>query len=89
MTMNINFRFHDPTDNFTKTGNRNIETPGTKVTPKMAGYVAENFLKQFEDMAPAADLRSAKCTVAGTGQKVFDMEFHVKPSSEINEGTQP
>lgn len=89
MTMNINFRFHDPTDNFTKSENVNIDTPGTKVTPKMAVDVAKHFLNQFKDMAPVADLRSVTCTVAGTGQKVFDMEFHVKPSSEINEGTQP
>lgn len=89
MTMNINFRFHDPTDNFTKSGNVDIDTPGTKVTPKMAVNVAKHFLNQFKDMAPVADLRSVTCTVAGTGQKVFDMEFHVKPSSEINEGTQP
>ena len=89
MTMNINFLFHDPTDNLNKPENVNIDTPGTKVTPKMAVNVAENFLNRFKDMVPVGDLRSAKCTVAGTGQKVFDMEFHVEPSSEINKGTQP
>lgn len=89
MKMNVNFRFHDPTDNFTKSGNVNIDTPGTKVTPKMAVDVAKHFLNQFKDMAPVADLRSVTCTVAGTGQKVFDMEFHVESGSAINEGTQP
>lgn len=43
----------------------------------MAVYVAKSFLQRFEDEAPVADLKSARCTVKATGQKVFDMAFHV------------
>ena len=89
MTMNVNFRFHDLNDNFNKEGNINFDIPGTKVTPKMAVYVAKNFLDRFENIAPLAELESATCTVAETGREVFDIEFHVNTSSEINEGTQP
>ena len=89
MTMSINFVFHDPNDNFNRSGNVNIDIPGTKMTPKMAVNVAEHFLNRFKDMAPVGDLRSATGTVASTGQKVFDMEFHVKPSIETNEDTDP
>ena len=79
MTLNVNFRVHDPNDNVNKSGNVNIDFPGTKVTPRMAVYVANNFLDRFEDIAPGADLKSATCTVGRTGQKVFDMEFHDLP----------
>ena len=89
MTMSINFVFHDPNDNFNRSGNVNIDTPGTKMTPKMAVNVAELFLNRFKDMAPVGDLRSATGTVASTGQKVFDMEFHVRPRIETNEDTDP
>lgn len=79
MTFNVNFRFHDPNDNINKSENVSFDIPGTKVTPRMAVYLAKNFLDRFESIAPVADLKSATCTVARTGEKVFDIGFHVKP----------
>ena len=57
----------------------NINVPGTKVTPKMAVYVAKKFLHKFEEGAPTADLKSATCAIPTTGQRVFELAFHVAP----------
>ena len=89
MTMTVNFQFCDPIDNFDRKGTINFNAPGTKVTSKMALDVAKNFLSQFEETTPMADLRSATCTVAKTGQKVFDIKFHTESSPKVEEDTQP
>ena len=81
MTMNVNFRYREPGQTFDKKGSMNISVPGTRATLKMAVCVAREFLERFEDLAPVADLKSVTCTVQGTGQKVFDMEFHVEAGS--------
>ena len=85
MSMNVNYRFHEPTETFDREGTVVINIPGTKVTPKMAVKVAKEFLDRFADIAPLADLKSARCTVAKTGQKVFDIDLHVEGGMEANE----
>jgi hypothetical protein len=85
MAMNVSFRYREPGQTFDKKGSMNISVPGTKATPKVAVYVARKFLERFEDRAPVADLKSVTCTVRGTGQKVFDMEFHVEAGSVVSE----
>ena len=69
MTMNVSFRFREPEDTFDRNGRMDISVPGTKATPKMAVYVAKNFLERFVNVAPVADLKSATCTVKDTGKK--------------------
>lgn len=75
----IKFQFRDPEEEFSRTGAMNIRTPGTKVTGKQANAIAAQFLYQFDHDAPVSALESAICTVQGTGQKVFDITFHVQP----------
>lgn len=77
MTMNVRFRFREPDEKIERDGSINITVPGTKVTPRMAVYVAQEFFKHFEFGAPVAGLQSASCTVKETGQKVFDFNVHV------------
>ena len=81
MTMNVQFQFRNPHEKFGRDETMNIKGPGTKVTPEMAVYVAKSFLKSFEDIAPIADLTAVSCSVEGTDQKVFDIDFHVKPET--------
>ena len=85
MSMNVNCRFHEPTETFDREANVAINIPGTKVTPKMAVKVAREFLDRFADIAPCADLKSARCTVAKTGQKVFDIDLHVESETYAGE----
>ena len=85
MSMNVNCRFHEPTEAFDREATVVINIPGTKVTPKMAVMVAKEFLDRFADIAPCADLKSARCTVAKTGQKVFDIDLHVEGGVEADE----
>jgi hypothetical protein len=80
--MKVQFQFRDPSEEFDRHESINISVPGTKVTPKMAIYVAKNFLERFEYGAPVANLKSATCTVAATGQKVFDFTLHVDSPSD-------
>jgi hypothetical protein len=77
MTMKVDFRFREPHETFDHTGTVTITVPGTVVTPKMAQYAAQQFLARFEHSAPTAALKSAKCIVVASGQKIFDIEFHV------------
>lgn len=87
MTLNVNFRFHDRDYDVDQESKINFEIPGTKMTPKMAFMVAKGFLDRFEESLPVADLKSARCTIAGTDQKVFDMEFHVAASLKTKKET--
>lgn len=84
LTMNVKFRFRDPTEPFDRDGSMNITVPGTRATPKMAVYVAKTFLERFEEGAPTADLKAAICTVASTGQKIFDFTLHVDSAEAAN-----
>ncbi|QEX15484.1 hypothetical protein FRZ44_07680 [Hypericibacter terrae] len=85
MTMNVKFRFREPGMSFDTDESMNIRVPGTKVTPRMAVYVAREFLQKFEDVAPIATLKSASCVVSGTGQEVFDISFHVGTDSNADQ----
>ncbi len=87
MTMKVNFRYYDQRYNLNQEQETNYEMPGTKVTPKMAFDTAKYFLEGFNQNLPLANLKSATCTVEGTGQKVFDIAFHVEPNPEISEDT--
>lgn len=87
MTMKVNFRYYDQRYNLNQEQETNYEMPGTKVTPKMAFDAAKYFLEGFNQNLPLANLKSATCTVEGTGQKVFDIAFHVEPNPEISEDT--
>ncbi|MFN4164348.1 MAG: hypothetical protein ACK4GK_07220 [Ferrovibrio sp.] len=75
MSLKVEFTFHDPTHDLKQSAQMNISVPGTKLTPKMATYVARQFLDRFSEGNPVANLIAAKCTVAGTEQPVFSMSF--------------
>nr|WP_300313291.1 hypothetical protein [Halomonas sp.] len=72
----IEFKFREPEENFDHKNQINIESPGTKVTPRSAFEVAQHFLKVFQHNQPASALHEVKCTVQGTGEKVFDLTFY-------------
>lgn len=87
MTMKVDFHFRDPAEAFDRTDSINIRVPGTKLTPKLAAYVAKHFLERFADVAPMSDLKSAHCTEQETGQKVFDLTLHVGPADGVDESS--
>lgn len=72
----IKFKFREPEEKFDREHQININMPGTKVTPRSAFAIAQHFLQLFQQNQPASALREAQCTVQGTEQKVFDLEFH-------------
>ncbi len=74
----IKFKFREPGEKFQREHQLNISLPGTKVTPSMSLKVAQHFLQHFESSLPIAGLESAQCTVQGSGEKVFDIQFHTK-----------
>ena len=77
MTMKVSYRFQEQGEDFDREGVLNMTVPGTKATPKLAVYVANNFLKYLQEKICDADLKSAKCVVEETGQSVFHFEVHV------------
>lgn len=72
----INYKFKEPDENFTRQSQFKITSPGTKVTPRSAFEIAKYFLDTFQDNQPASSLIKAECLVQETGQKVFDLTFH-------------
>lgn len=60
----------------------NMRVPGTEVTPRMALYVAQQFLAAFEHETPHAALLQASCVVEDTNQPVFDLNIHVRPGDK-------
>jgi hypothetical protein len=81
MTMKVDFTFRQQGETFDRSQSVMINVPGTIATPRMAQYVAQQFLAKFEHNEPAAALKSASCTVKMTGQKLFDIEFHIAGSA--------
>lgn len=75
MSLKVEFTYHDPTHDLKQSARMNISVPGTKLTSKMAAYVARQFLDRFSEGNPVASLIAAKCIVAETGQPVFSMNF--------------
>lgn len=75
VVFDVQFKYREPEEAFSRDGRISISTPGTKVTGKQANAVAQQFLKLFEHDAPVARLESASCTVRG--EKIFDLVFHV------------
>lgn len=73
----IDFKFREPEEKFEREQQVNITMPGTKPTPRTAFRVAQEFLRLFEHNLPASALLKAECIEQGTGQKVFDLTFHV------------
>lgn len=74
----VRFRFREPMEKLSHDGMLRIKTPGTKVTGKQANAIVQPFLQRFEHDAPVAALERASCVVQGSGQKVFDLVFHVE-----------
>lgn len=75
MSLNVEFKFREPDEDYDRNGNMTISAPGTKITPKIARQVAQQFLARFENGAPVAALKTATCTLQETGEKVFEMTF--------------
>ncbi len=76
MTLKVSFQYRDPGDPVDQNASMNIHVPGTKVTPKMGPYVAQQFLSRFEEVNPVGVLKTATCVAESTGQKLFDITFH-------------
>lgn len=74
----VRFRFREPEEEFSRDGMLRIKTPGTKVAGRQANAIAQQFLQQFDHDAPVAALERASCVVQGSGQKVFDIVFHLE-----------
>lgn len=87
----IKFKFREPGEKFDRMQQINIAIPGTRVTPRSAFGIAQHFLQHFQDNLPVSLLREAECTVQGTGQKVFDLTFHVAEdgAEEATAGRKP
>ena len=77
MTMKVNYRFRNNGETFDREGTISMNVPGTRVTPKLAVSVASEFLKEVPGLVPSADIKSAKCIDARTGNVVFDIRIHV------------
>jgi len=72
----VRYKFREPEEPFSREQQVNITVPGTKLTPQNSFAVAKYFLEQFEYNQPASHLIRAECTVQGTRQRVFDLNFH-------------
>ena len=72
MSLRIFFKYQNQNEPKERSENIDINVPGTKVTSKMAVYVAQQFLTLLEER-PLSKLISASCKVASTGQPVFDL----------------
>ena len=77
MTLKVDFTFRRREEPIDRTQSVTINMPGTIVTPKMAQNAAQQSLTMFEHNEPVAGLKSVSCTVNITGQRVFDIEFHI------------
>lgn len=73
----IKTRFREPGEEFDQERQININMPGTKLTPRSSFAVAQHFLQAFQNNQPLSALLEANCTVQATGEKVFDLKFHV------------
>lgn len=80
MSLNVEFQFQEPGEKSDQIKSVNFNVPGTKVTPRMAQYVAQQALARFEYNSPAGALKKATCTA--NGQKVFEMTFFAEGNTQ-------
>jgi hypothetical protein len=77
LVFEVKYQFQEPDENFVRKDVVEIRAPGAKVTPKHANAIAQEFMRYFESAVPTAAVRTATCSVKASGQKVFDIVFHV------------
>lgn len=73
----INFKFRELEEKFERQQEINIAMAGTKPTARTALAVTQKFLQLFEENLPSSALLKAECIEQRTGQKVFDLTFHL------------
>lgn len=76
--VHISFKFRQPEENFSRENQLNVKMQGTKVTARMSIVAAQQLFQFLEHNLPTAALENATCNVLGSGERVFDMQFHVK-----------
>jgi len=74
----IKVTYRDSVSDFQGSHQLDVNMPGTKATSRMALDVAKLFLEKFEYDQPLARLERAECTVQGSAEKVFDIQFHTQ-----------
>lgn len=74
--MTIKYKVRKLGENTDRDKSIEISTTGTKITPRMAIFVAKKFLSHIENTEPDSFLISATCETEA--QRVFEMRFHVK-----------
>lgn len=71
----IDYSFRMPGEDFSRRHVVKIEMTGTKPTGMLVTHIIKNFISFFEERAPMGSLEHAVCTVEGTGENVFEMNF--------------
>lgn len=82
LKLEIHYKYKEADVPFERDGVLIVNTPGTKVTARIAMEAAATFLTNFRDEHPYFEMQEAHCRTA-TGQKVFDFVIH--PSSQAVE----
>jgi hypothetical protein len=75
MSFQVDFVFRDYHEKINQKSRVIFSIPGTKPTPRMAQYIASQFLSNFEENAPMASLVSARCIIEGTSQTIFELRI--------------
>lgn len=74
----IQFRYREPEDRFSRSDVVEVSAIGKKVTSHLATGIAKHFLDNFVKDLPVGSLENAVCTVGESGEKVFEINFHIK-----------
>lgn len=82
IVLQVDFTYIEPGEQFRRKGRQDAQVPGTKVTPRLANDFAMQFLQQLRHDLPAAKFCEISCTLKNTGEKIFDIKFHVCDGEE-------
>jgi hypothetical protein len=77
LVFDIQFKFREPGETFSRDHSLRVNALGTKVTSENAFGMTKVFCQHFEENFPVAALERAECTLQSTGQKVFALELYV------------
>lgn len=85
LVFDIQFKFREPGETFSRDHSLRVNALGTKVTSENAFGMTKVFCQHFEENFPVAALERAECTLQGTGQKVFTLELYGLPDATTPE----
>lgn len=74
----IKFEYREPGEDFTRSSQLSVTSPGTRATPPAALEIMKIFIEHFQCSLPVAGLERVECKLQGSEGNVFKINIGIK-----------